>query len=153
MSDWGATVRVPAVVTVQSGEVYPGHIHLLGGLHWQAGPETPLEMMNREEAFFPLTLENGLPLFFSKAQVVMVVPEWPPEDLAAPEAPVGDRHGLTVQLTTGEEVTGEVTVAPRPTRTRTLDHMNIATPFFLLETPGGARLINRAHVRVAHPLD
>jgi hypothetical protein len=153
MSDWGATVRVPAVVTVQTGEVYPGHIHLLGGLHWQAGPETPLEMLNREEAFFPLTLESGTTLFFSKAQVVMVVAEWPPEDVSLPDPPVGDRHGLGVQLTTGDELTGEVTVMPRPTRTRTLDHLNIATPFFLLETASGVRLINRAHVRMARPLD
>lgn len=153
MNEWGATVRVDAVVTVAGGDVYPGRIHLMGGLHWQAGPETPLEMLNRPDGFFPLTEEDGATRFFSKSQVVMVVADWPPADLALEEIAVGDRHGLLVELTTDEEFTGEVIVSLPPTRTRTLDYLNALTPFFPLQTSSGVRLINRGHVRVARPLD
>lgn len=152
MSEWGATLRVQAVITVEGGDLYPGYIHLLGGKHWQAGPETPLEMLNRSEGFFPLTLDDGSALFFSKEQVVMVVADWPPEGVESQEVG-GDRRGLAVQLTTGEELEGTIIVALPPVRTRTLDYLNTLTPFFPLETGSGMRLINRGHVRVARPLE
>jgi hypothetical protein len=151
MTDWGATLRVRVEVTIDGGGMHTGFIHLLAGKHWQAGPETPLEMLNRPEGFFPVTTEDGAVMFLAKERVVMVAPEWPAAEAA--DRVAGEPHGLVVELTTGRELRGTVTVAMPRLRTRTLDCLNALTPFFPLETEGGVRLINRGHVRVARPLD
>ena len=72
MSEWGTTTRVRSVITLANGEVYPGYIHLVDWAHYRAGPETPVEMLNRAQSFFPLTQEDGAAVFLPKAQVAMV---------------------------------------------------------------------------------
>ena len=47
MSEWGTTTRVRSVITLANGEVYPGYIHVTDWAHYRAGPETPVEMLNR----------------------------------------------------------------------------------------------------------
>lgn len=157
MSEWGTTTRVRAVVTLANGEVYPGEIHLVDWVHHRAGPETPLEMLNRGEGFFPLTQDGGTTVFVPKAQVALVTCEWPPhgwppegmEPLPDPER----RIGLLVRLSSGEEYRGNAAVALRAGRGRALDYLNESGAFFQLVTEDVPRLINRAHVSVVRPLD
>ena len=152
MSDWGPTTRVRAVVTLAGGETYPGHLHLLDGKHARGLPETPLEMVNRPEGFFALTLGDGEAYLVSKRQVAMIVCEWPPEDAEELELQ-GRRIRLQVRLIGGEEVVGE-TVAVLPAgHARVLDYLNSVRPFFQLNADRGVRLINQAHVQVVRPLD
>lgn len=157
MSDWGTTTRARAVVTLANGEVYPGEIHLLDWVHHRAGPETPLEMLNRDGGFFPLTQEGGDTLILPKAQVAVVTCEWPPEgwppDGLEPLPDAGRRIALQVRLASGAEYRGESLVALRAGRDRALDHLNESGAFFQLVTEGVPRLINRAHVAVVRPLD
>ena len=156
MSDWGTTTRVRSVVTLANGEVYPGEIHLIDWVHHHAGPETPLEMLNRPEGFFPVTQENGT-VFVPKSQVAMVTCEWPPTGWP-PEGivllPDPDRRvSLLVRLASGQELRGEAAMASRNGRGRALDYLNEAGPFFQLVTEDVPRLINRSHVSVVRPLD
>lgn len=157
MSDYGTTTRARAVVTLANGEVYPGHLHLTDWAHWRAGPETPLEMLNRTEGFFPLTQEEGGTLFMPKAQVAMVTCEWPPEGWPPEDVELlpegGRRAGLAVRMASGEEFTGEIRVALPQGHARSLDFLNASHPFFQLVTDGVPRLINRAHVAAVRPLD
>jgi hypothetical protein len=156
MSDWGTTTRIRSLVTLASGEVYPGEIHLIDWVHHHAGPETPLEMLNRPEGFFPITQEHGT-VFVPKAQVAMVTCEWPPQGwppdgivlLPDPER----RVSLLVRLASGEELRGEAAMAPRNGHGRALDYLNESGSFFQLVTDNVPRLINRAHVSVVRPLD
>lgn len=152
MSDWGTTTRVPAVVTLRSGDALPGHLHVLDDFHAGGGPETPLEMLNRPDGFFPLTLDDGTAFFVSKAQVATVVVEWPQEGDAVPET-LGRKVALRVALSTGEEIEGEVVILAPPGRSRALDYLNQMEPFFQLETVRGPRLVNRDFVQVVRPLD
>ena len=156
MSDWGTTTRIRSLVTLANGEVYPGEIHLIDWVHHHAGPETPLEMLNRPEGFFPVTQDHGT-VFIPKAQVAMVTCEWPPHGwppdgivlLPDPER----RVSLLVRLASGEELRGEAAMAPRNGHGRALDYLNEAGSFFQLVTDNVPRLINRAHVSVVRPLD
>lgn len=157
MSEWGTTTRVGSVVTLANGDVYPGEIHLVDWLHHRAGPEKPLEMLNRAEAFFPLTQEGGETVFLSKAQVAVVACEWPPqgwppEGMESVPDP-GRRISMLVRLTSGQEFRGETVVALPTGRDRTLDYLNGTGAFFQLVSEGSPRLINRAHVSVVRPLD
>jgi hypothetical protein len=157
MSDWGTTTRVRSVVTLANGEVYPGYIHLLDWAHFRAGPETPIEMLNRPEGFFPVTQDAGGAVFLPKAQVAMVTCEWPPEGWPPegmellPDA--GERFMIEVRLANGEIFRGEVSVSLPRGRARALDYLNAAAPFFQLVTDGAPRIFNRSHVSVVRPLD
>ena len=71
MSDWGITTKVPAEVMLVEGIVLSGDLHLYARPTYPPGPETPLEMLNREDAFFALTLDGGV-TFLPKTQVVVV---------------------------------------------------------------------------------
>jgi len=156
MSEWGTTTRIRSLVTLANGEVYPGEIHLVDWVHHHAGPETPLEMLNRPEGFFPVTQEHGT-VFIPKAQVAMVTCEWPPQGwppdgivlLPDPEL----RVSLLVRLASGEELRGDAAMVLRNGRGRALDYLNEAGAFFQLVTDNIPRLINRAHVSVVRPLD
>jgi hypothetical protein len=71
MNDWGTTTRVPAEVVLSEGIVLAGDLHLYARPTYPPGPETVLEMLNRGDTFFALTLEDGV-TFVPKAQVVVV---------------------------------------------------------------------------------
>lgn len=151
MSEWGLTTRVRAVVTLASGALYPGYLHLLDGVH--AGvPETPLEMLNRPGGFFPLTLDDGSVFLMAKAQVAQVVPEWPPEDAESWQEP-GRRVRLQVTMTSGEELVGEAVVSGPAGHSRPIDYLNAPGPFFEIEVGAGPRLLSGAWVSVIRPLD
>ncbi len=143
-------------MTLANGEVYPGEIHLIDWVHHHAGPETPLEMLNRPEGFFPVTQESGT-VFVPKTQVAMVTCEWPPHGWP-PDGivllPDPDRRiSLLVRLASGEELRGEAAMALRAGHERALDYLNESGSFFQLVTEDVPRLINRAHVSVVRPLD
>ena len=72
MSDWGATQRVAAEVVLADGVVLEGDLHLATSTAYHPETESPLEMLNRPEPFFALTLQQGEVAFVSKAQVAVV---------------------------------------------------------------------------------
>src|SRR5215213_11185386 len=59
MSDWGATRRITAEVVLADGVVLEGHMHLVASAAYPLNSESPLEMLNRADPFFALTLEAG----------------------------------------------------------------------------------------------
>lgn len=151
MSEWGLTTRVRAVVTLSDGALHPGHLHLMTGVH--AGvPESPLEMLNRPGGFFPLTLDDGSVSLLSKAQVVMVAPEWPLEGVEVWAAP-GRKVRLQVTLASGDQLMGEVTASGPVGHERPIDYLNGTGPFFELEVGSGVRLLHSAWVATIRPLE
>jgi hypothetical protein len=154
MSDWGSTNRLPAHVALVEGVVLDGDLHLLTRPAYPqpGGSETPLEMLNRPDAFFALTMSEGVALV-PKAQVLEVtcsedVPPPDPDRITA--AKVVD---LEVILPGGAEYRGQATLELPPGRRRTLDFVNAAGDFFALWCEGRTRYINKLHVRLIRPLD
>ena len=72
MSDWATTRRLPAAVTLAGGDVAIGELHLQPIVAHHDGPESPVEMLNRAEEFFPLALADGGVIFLSKSTVAFV---------------------------------------------------------------------------------
>ncbi len=65
------------------GVILEGELHLLTRLAYPPGPETPLEMLNRGDAFFALTVPAGGVTLVPKAQAAVIScrePE-PPTDV------------------------------------------------------------------------
>lgn len=147
--DWGKVERLPAMVTLADGSVIPGAIHVQGAVSYRDGAETPLEMLNRSEAFFPVTREDGHVLFLAKPQVVMVACEAEENGAKGEGFPVR----LRVTLDTGLEFEGEAEARLPEPRRRPLDYVNSSGRFFLLRAGRNHRLVNHAHVRMVRPLD
>jgi hypothetical protein len=153
MNDWGATQRVPAEVALAKGGVLVGDLHLLARTAYPLDPENPLEMLNRAEPFFALMLAEGGPVFVSKAQVAVLscrgqTPLRDPERLSAAKL-----VGLEVELADGSRYQGRSTFELPPSRSRALDYVNGAAPFFVLWTDDLTRYINKSLVRLIRPLD
>jgi len=153
MSDWGTTNRVPAEATLAEGIVMSGDLHVLARDTYPAGPETPLEMLNRPEAFFALTLADGSVTFVSKTQVAVVAchgqtPLSDPDRITAAKLVM-----LEVVLHGGGEYTGYSAFELPANRARTLDYVNAPGGFFSLWADDVTWYVNKAHVRLIRPLD
>jgi hypothetical protein len=153
MTDWGATQRVTARVRLAEGVVLAGELHLLARSTSPPDSESPLEMLNRDDPFFALTLSEGGVAFVSKSQVAVVSCQ----DQVAHDDP--DRVSaarlveLAVELTDGVEYRGRSSFELPPSRARALDYINAPGRFFTLGTDGMIQYINKSLVRVIRPLD
>ena len=151
-NDWGVTRQVAAEVILADHLRLEGALHLLARTTYPPGPETPLELLNRPEAFFALTLEEGVALV-SKAQVVTVVCSDDVALLDPDRASVAKAAGLTVELHGGTEYRGYATFELPPSNARLLDFVNSPGQFFALWGDDTIRYINKSFVRLIRPLD
>ncbi|MEP7175006.1 MAG: hypothetical protein ABI860_00560 [Gemmatimonadales bacterium] len=152
MSDWGTTTKVPAEVTLAEGIVLAGDLHLYARPTYPPGPETVLEMLNRSETFFALTLD-GTVTFVPKAQVVVVSCR---QEVSPPDpARVSAARQIDVEIVVqgGAEYRGHTTMELPPSRSRTLDYLNGAGQFFGFGADGVSWYVNKSRVRLARPLD
>lgn len=151
MTDWAATNRLSARVTLAEGLVIQGDLHLQSRVALRDGPETPLELLNREETFFVMSLPTGEVVFVSKEQVASLVcregalvPE--------PERETVARHiPLEVMMTGGAEFRGEAVSELPPARSRALDFLNSRERFFAIHNNDGTCCLNRRFVRAVRP--
>lgn len=152
MTDWASTNRLTAKVTLAEGLVIHGDVHLQPRVAWRDGPETPLELLNREEAFLPISLPHGEIVFVAKEQVaVLAYPEVVTFD--DPERKSAARTiQLEVMMVGGAEHRGIVLSELPPTKARALDFLNAPERFFQLLTDEGTLCLNRRFVRAARPL-
>ncbi len=153
MSDWGVTSRVSARVALAGGAVIEGDLHLATRPSYPPGPETPIEMLNRADPFFALSLPDGGVVFLPKAGVAVVAcPE--PSPWADPErVSAAKQLELAVELPDGSEYRGHALAELHPSRSRALDYVNGAGLFFALWGDGLARYFNKSHVRSIRPYD
>jgi hypothetical protein len=152
MSDWGITTKVPAEVVLVEGMGLEGELHLYARPTYPPGPETPLEMLNRPDEFFALTVVDGV-RFIPKEQV-LVVSCRAQASLPDPDRVSAARQiGLEVVLQGGREIRGHATLELPPSRGRALDYLNGPGVFFALESDDVSWYINKARVRLARPLD
>ncbi len=147
------TRRVAAEVTFADGTTKEGHLHLQPSTLQPAGFETPLELLNREEAFYALSRDGGDVSLLSKAQTAVVS--------CAHEAPLPDEERLSivtaakleVRLASGPRYRGWAMWELPPSHCRPLDYLNAAGEFLEIADETGTYYINRAHVRAVYPLD
>jgi hypothetical protein len=153
MNDWGTTQRVTAEVVLADGVVLEGDLHLAASTAYPLETESPLEMLNRGEPFFALTLGQGEVAFVSKAQVAVVScrDQLPLIDPA--RASAARLVALEVALATGAEYRGRSTFELPPSRSRALDYVNTPGSFFTVWSNDLTRYFNKSLVRLIRPLD
>jgi hypothetical protein len=153
MSDWGATQRVSAEVILSDGVALEGDLHLAASPAYPMDTESPLELLNRAEPFFALTLGQGEVAFVSKAQVAAVSCRDQSQPTDPARASAARLVALEVVLTTGAEYRGRSTFELPPSRSRALDYVNAPGRFFTVWTNDLTRYFNKDLVRLIRPLD
>jgi hypothetical protein len=148
-------VAIPATLLQTAGGNREGEIYVMERVPQHAGPETPLDMLNRAEGFFPFRPKgNGAGvLLVAKARTVsLTVLVAQPEDKARLSAARQAR--LEVTLADGTQLRGWARLELPQHHSRVLDYLNAAVePFFAIGTDDGVHLVNRAHVLYARPED
>ena len=149
-------VAVPATLLLTAGGRREGEIYVMERVPQHAGPETPLDMLNRPEGFFPFRPKNdgAAILLVTKARTVTLTIRraTASEDPARMSAARTGR--LEVTLADGSHLSGWVTIELPEHHSRLLDYLNATgEPFFAVSTADEIHLINRAHVLFARPED
>src|SRR5436309_15178200 len=138
-------VAVPATLLLAGGGHREGEVYVMERVPQHAGPETPLDMLNRSEAFFPFRPKKdgeGVLLVAKARTVTLTVPRPQGED--------------SVRLSAAKQATSEITLADGPTvggwatpelpqhHSRGLSYLNnVADPFCAIApSDGGSRLVN-----------
>ena len=153
MSDWGATQRVSAEVVLADGAVLEGDMHLGASSAYPLNTESPLEMLNRAEPFFALTMAGGGVAFVSKAQVAVLSCRDQSAEADHERASVARLVALEVGLATGAEYRGRSSFELPPSRSRALDYVNMPGRFFTVWTNDLTWYFNKSLVRLIRPLD
>jgi hypothetical protein len=152
MTDWLSTRRHRVGVHLTDGRVLAGDIHLQPVARHHSGPETATDLLNRDEPFFALMLDEEQPIFVAKGQVLYV--ELPPEPaFEDPDRVTAARRiQLEFELVDRTRVEGVVLIELPPDRPRALDFLNSSPGFFPLWAGDAVRIINRNQIRAASPL-
>ena len=153
MTDWLSTQRLQAKVTFAEGHSIEGDLHLQPGAALHQGIETPLEMLNRPEEFFAMTLPSGGVTLVAKAQTALVtcpavIPDQDPERLAAAKSVT-----LEVQLTGGCKVRGCAHLELPQERARALDFLNVSRGFFAISEGDTIWYVKRSLISQVIPRD
>jgi hypothetical protein len=148
-------VAIPATLLQAGGGKRDGEIFVMERVPQHAGPETPLDMLNRPEVFFPFRPKDdrGGVLLVAKARTVtLTVPRPGAEDSARLSA--AKQASLEITLADGSKLSGWATLELPQHHSRLLDYLNAsAQPFFSLTTADRLHLVNCAHVLFVRPED
>jgi hypothetical protein len=144
---------LPARVTLTQGKPRAGTIYVGARVPQHDGPETPLEMLNRADGFFPFRPADGEILLVAKGQTVALAidhgPIVDPDRLSAAK-----QLRLELVLANGATLSGRAAVELPEQHSRALDYLNATSaPFFELSTDESTHYVNRAHVLFARPRD
>jgi hypothetical protein len=146
------TRRQRVEILLTGRRIVGGDVHLQLVARTHSGPESPLDLLNREEPFFAVTLEGELPVLLAKAQVLYVTVPLQSAINDPVRESAARRLELEVELADGSLFEGAVMLELPPDRPRLLDFLNLASRFFALHTSDAVRLLNRDHIRAVSPL-
>lgn len=147
-------VAVPATLLQAGGGKRDGEVFVMERVPQHTGPETPLDMLNRPEPFFPFRpKDDGGVLLVAKARTVtLTVPR--PEAEDATRLSAAKQASLEITLADGSKLSGWATLELPQEHSRLLDYLNAsAVPFFAITTAEHVHLVNCAHVLYARPED
>lgn len=139
--------RESAEVTLSTGTILSGHLFLAGSSQGHPGPERVGDLLNQGAGFFPFETADGETSLINRAHVVKVVlPAQVIEAQLEDGYDVATRRRVTVLLSSGERVTGQVAVYRPPGRDRLSDYAHLDDRFRYLEQADRTLLINSLHI-------
>ncbi len=146
------TRPLPTEIRLDNGSRLTGDVFLHPNTLALGGYESPTNLLNGAEPFFPLCVEGAGVVLVGKARTVSVS-----YDMAAhpvDEAVEGrDRISLEVLLSDGRTLKGTALVDMPSAYPRAIDLVNGAGEFVPVMGDARVHLVNRGHIRTVHPLD
>ena len=142
-------VKTEAVVVLSSGTSTAGSFFLAGSSATHAGPERVADVLNAESGFFPFEVPGPTgpqTILFNRPHVVMVKLGRSAEPQRDPGYDVATRRTVSVLLSNGLRLAGEVRVYRPFGRDRLSDYARSAEAFRYVETAEGTLIINTAHI-------
>jgi len=153
MEHWRQTYRVPAKITLTTGVIFEGDLHLQTASAAHFGGERPVEMLNREERFFPVSLESGGIELVGKKQIAVVTCDSSLWEIDSQRRAISKRFLLDIHMAGGQHVSGSSWWELPPTHPRMQDFLNAAADFFEVYEGGLNHSVNRALVAHVNPFD
>lgn len=146
-------VAVAARITLSQGSPRGGTIFLAVRVPQHDGPETPLEMLNRPDPFFPFRPADDDMMLVAKSQMIALDVEHGP--ISDPDRMTAAKElRLELVLSNGTTIAGSARVELPEHHARTLDYLNAsAVPFIALSNLDTTHFVNRAHVLFVRPQD
>ncbi|HMG18240.1 MAG TPA: hypothetical protein VK573_05905 [Gemmatimonadales bacterium] len=148
-------VSVPASLLLTDGNRRPGEIYVMERVPQHSGSETPLEMLNRPEGFFPFRPagDDATILLVTKAHTITL--SVATDDAAQDPARLSAAKLVALELTfvDGSTLQGFATAELPEQHSRLLDYLNASSPFFAVSAGEEFHFVNRAHVLYARPED
>ena len=139
--------RAPAEVLLPGGGARRVALFLAQAASGHAGPELPSDLLNGQHEFVPALDEAGGGMTFLQRGAIAVdrvARAAEQEDAEALTLPT--EHEVEVHLVDGAVLTGLVSYLRPPDRSRLVDFLNEAPPFFRLLEAGTVALVNKRHV-------
>jgi hypothetical protein len=148
-------VAVPASLLLTDGNRRPGEIYVMERGPQHTGPETPLEMLNRPEGFFPFRPvgDDASILLVTKSHTISL--SVATDNAAQDPVRLSAAKLVAVELTfvDGSTLQGFATAELPEQHSRLLDYLNASSPFFAVSAGEEFHFVNRAHVLYARPED
>ena len=153
MSQWQETYRVPATITLSEGASIEGEIHLQTLTAVHEGRETPVEMLNRPERFFAVSLPSGDATLVCKAQVVVVTSGAELSEIDPQRLAISKEFLLDIHMIGGLRLSGAAYWELPPLHGRPQDFLNASERFFEITEGRNTHCINRALVGQVNPAE
>ena len=153
MSEREETYRVFATVTLSEGTSIEGDIHLQAGSALHVGGETAVEMLNRRERFFAVSLPSGEVALVCKAQVAVVTCDADLWEADPERRAISKKFFLEVSLISGRKICGSAYWELPSTHPRPQDFLNSPETFFEITEEGNVHCVNRTLVTRVKPLE
>lgn len=144
-------VRHTVAVSLTNRRLLEGDIFLQPFARFRAGPEDPLDVLNNEDPFLPVSLVSGELLLVQKSQITMVAVALPPGGAD----PVLGTPSLHIECALSDDTTlrGQVFPELRADRPRLVDFLNhTQTRFFPVFGTEQRLLVAHAHIVSARPV-
>ena len=145
--------RIPVTLRLFGGQSLAGDIFVQPSSYRQLGHESPLDVMNAADAFFPFQRQDGTILLIPKERVAEVrgVTLTPEDEMRRDSARAVE---VAVQLLDGSEHPGIILLEMPSDRPRVVDFLNFGRDrFFTLFGDNDIHLINVRAVEFVRPLD
>lgn len=139
--------RAAAELVLTTGTTVRGCFFLWSSSHSHYGPDRIGDLLNERTSFVPFQLDSGETGLYNRAHIVQVrLPAEAIETRIEAGYEVATRHAVTMLLSTGDRITGTVSVFLPESHARLSDYARSEQLFRYVETDTRTVIVNSAHV-------
>ena len=137
---------VPVRVRLATGRQISAHLQCAEHAHGHHGRERVKDVLNAEEDVIPLWSEGPAACTLVNKRFIELVELIEPDRVDPNEPDLTSHREVSVLLSSGTGLRGQLLISTPPGQSRTLDFLNRGERFFYLETENGMTIVHLEHV-------